>query len=71
MSSECEYVFDSLAPGAKLEYNQSHTVVSQPVTLIVMAKGRKTPSSSGDKAMMKHPQAVFTKVSVQVRSRFC
>ncbi|XP_026800395.3 major facilitator superfamily domain-containing protein 2B isoform X2 [Pangasianodon hypophthalmus] len=51
--------------GAKCEYNQQHTVVSQPVTLIVMTKGRKTPGGSGDKAMMKHPKPVFTKVSAQ------
>ncbi|KAI5090625.1 major facilitator superfamily domain-containing protein 2B [Silurus meridionalis] len=30
-----------------------------------MTKGRKTPASSGDKAMMKNPKPVFIKVSAQ------
>lgn len=50
---------------------EHHTVVSQFVTLIVMAKGRKTPASSGEKVMMKHPKPVFIKVSAQVRYHFC
>lgn len=68
MGMSMSMFFSFLVPGEKCEH---HTVVSQPLTLIGMTKGRKTPASSGEKVMMKHPKPVFTKVSAQVRYHFC
>ncbi|XP_036437638.1 major facilitator superfamily domain-containing protein 2B [Colossoma macropomum] len=47
------------------EGQKTRASVARPVTLTVMAKGKKAPAGPGDKLIMKHPEPAFTKVPVQ------
>ncbi|KAI4903804.1 hypothetical protein NFI96_034000 [Prochilodus magdalenae] len=58
---------DARRTAAITEGQKTRASVARPVTLTVMAKGKKDPAGSGDKLIMKHPKPAFTKVPVQTQ----